>query len=107
MRAEIRDGDSSEASSELSASSSVVVSVVAVSADNSLEFLMMNLSGFGREVIGLKDMAVVFAVGEGKLLRRMWTVVVVVDGTAAAAMVVFVAAPVTVSVVGVDGFLFL
>lgn len=66
---------------------------------------MMNLSGFEREVMGLKDMAVGFEVGEKKLLRRMWTVVV--DGTAAAAMVVLVAAPVTVSVVGIDwGFCF-
>lgn len=100
MRAEIRDGDSPEAWSELSASGSVAVSVVAVSADDSLEFLMMNLSGLEREVMGLKDMRVGFVVVERKLLRRMWTVVV--DGTAAAAMLVLVAAPVTVSVVGIE-----
>lgn len=88
MRAEIRDGEPSEASSELSDSTSVAVSVAVVSTDESLEFLMVNLSGFGIEVMVLKDVVVVFGeVGERKLLRRTWTAV---DGTDAAAMVVLI-----------------
>ena len=51
LRAEIRDDDPSEALSELSGSGSLAVSVVTVSADESLEFLMLNLSGFGSEVM--------------------------------------------------------
>lgn len=108
LRAEIRDDDPSGALSELSSSGSVAVSVAAVSADESLEFLVQNLSGFGSEVMGLKDMTVVFEVRERKLLRRMWMAVVVgVDGTTAVAMVGFIALPVAVSDIGVGGILFL